>query len=101
AMPQREPRALIREEFPDVHVSLSSEVLPRIREWPRLSTALLNAYLEPVIVHYVDHLNRGLDAAGLRTQERFLMQSNRRLLTAFCQRNILAPQDPRSPPPPY
>src|SRR4029450_6857777 len=55
---------------------LSSEVLPRIREWPRLSTTLLNAYLEPVIVHYVDHLNRGLDAAGLRTQQRFLMQSN-------------------------
>ena len=41
-------RALILEEFPGVHVSLSSEVLPRIREWPRLSTTLLNAYLEPV-----------------------------------------------------
>jgi N-methylhydantoinase A len=42
-----------------VHVSLSSEVLPRIREWPRLSTTLLNAYLEPVMVHYIDHLNAG------------------------------------------
>jgi N-methylhydantoinase A len=73
---ERETRALIREEFPAVHVSVSSEVLPRIREWPRLSTTLLNAYLEPVIVHYVDYLNRGLDAAGLRTQQRFLMQSN-------------------------
>ena len=41
---------LIREEFPSAHVSLSSEVLPRIREWPRLSTTLLNAYLEPVLV---------------------------------------------------
>src|SRR4029434_10266401 len=76
AMPQREPRALIREEFPDVHVSLSSEVLPRIREWPRLSTTLLNAYLEPVMVHYIAHLNAGLDAAGLTTQQRFRMQSN-------------------------
>lgn len=73
---EQETRALIREEFPGVHVSLSSEVLPRIREWPRLSTTLLNAYLEPVIVHYVDHLNRGLDAAGLRARQRFLMQSN-------------------------
>ena len=69
-------RALIQEEFPGAHVSLSSEVLPRIREWPRLSTTLLNAYLEPVLVHYIDHLNGGLDEAGVTTQQRFLMQSN-------------------------
>jgi N-methylhydantoinase A len=69
-------RALIREEHSDAHVSLSSEVLPRLREWPRLSTTLVNAYLEPVMVRYIDHLNRGLDAAGVRTQQRFLMQSN-------------------------
>jgi N-methylhydantoinase A len=69
-------RRLIHEEFPGVHVSLSSEVLPRIREWARLSTTLLNAYLEPVLVHYIDHLNRGLDQANVGTQQRFLMQSN-------------------------
>src|ERR1700687_1220094 len=71
-----ETRALIREEWPGVHVSLSSEVLPRIREWARLSTTLLNAYLEPVMVHYIGHLNGGLDDAGVLTQQRFLMQSN-------------------------
>ena len=59
-----------------MQVSLSSEVLPRIREWPRLSTTLLNAYLEPVMVRYIDHLNSGLDDAGVRTRQRFLMQSN-------------------------
>ena len=69
-------RTLIHEEWPGVQVSLSSEVLPRIREWARLSTTLLNAYLEPVMVHYIDHLNRGLDAAGVQTPQRFLMQSN-------------------------
>src|SRR5215467_11732604 len=69
-------RKLIHEEFPGVHVSLSSDVLPRIREWARLSTTLLNAYLEPVLVHYIDHLNRGLDEASIGTQQRFLMQSN-------------------------
>src|SRR5262245_57568431 len=69
-------RKLIHEEFPGVHLSLSSEVLPRIREWARLSTTLLNAYLEPVMVLYIGHLNRGLDAAGLGTRQRFLMQSN-------------------------
>jgi N-methylhydantoinase A len=73
---EEETRALIHEEWPGVHVSLSSEVLPRIREWARLSTTLLNAYLEPVMVHYIAHLNSGLDDAGIRTQQRFLMQSN-------------------------
>jgi N-methylhydantoinase A len=73
---ERQARALIRQEYPGVHVSLSSEVLPRIREWPRLSTTLVNAYLEPVMVRYVGDLNAGLDAAGLMTRQRFLMQSN-------------------------
>src|SRR5262249_22156537 len=66
----------ILSEFPDVHVSLSSEVLPRVREWPRLSTTLVNAYLVPVLVRYIGDLNRGLDAAGIRARQRFLMQSN-------------------------
>ncbi len=69
-------RELIQEELPGIHVSLSSEVLPRIREWPRMSTTLVNAYLEPVLVRYIAHLNDGLDQAGVVTRQRFLMQSN-------------------------
>src|SRR5262249_15990700 len=38
---EQETRVLIAEEFPDAHVSLSSDVLPRVREWPRLSTTLV------------------------------------------------------------
>src|SRR5712675_1541944 len=73
---EQETRALILSEFPGVHVSLSSEVLPRVREWPRLSTTLVNAYLEPVLARYIGDLNRGLDVVGIRTRQRFLMQSN-------------------------
>ncbi len=73
---EQETRKLIHQEFPGVHVSLSCEVLPRIREWPRLSTTLINAYLEPVLVRYIDYLNQGLNDAGVLTQQRFLMQSN-------------------------
>ena len=68
--------ALIREAFPDVHISLSCDVLPRVREWPRLSATLLNAYLAPVLVTYIADLEKRLSAAGLTTQQRFLMQSN-------------------------
>ena len=71
-----ETRRLILAEHPDAHVSLSCEVLPRLREWPRLSTTLINAYLEPVLVRYIGYLNQGLDEARIGTQQRFLMQSN-------------------------
>jgi N-methylhydantoinase A len=73
---EQETRRIIHEEFPGVSVSLSSDVLPRIREWPRLSSTLLNAYLEPILVRYIGDLNKGLDEAGFTTQQRFLMQSN-------------------------
>ncbi|MEE8445789.1 MAG: hydantoinase/oxoprolinase family protein [Alphaproteobacteria bacterium] len=68
--------AIIRELAPDAFVSLSSEVLPRIREWPRMSTTLMNAYLEPVLARYAADIDRGLDGAGIDTPRRFLMQSN-------------------------
>ena len=67
---------IIREEMPDAFVSLSSDVLSRIREWPRMSTTLLNAYLEPVLSRYCADLDGGLDKAAIRTPRRFLMQSN-------------------------
>jgi N-methylhydantoinase A len=73
---EEETRRIALEEAPDLYVSISSEVLPRLREWPRMSTTLLNAYLEPVLVRYIDHLSKGLDDAGVSTQRRFLMQSN-------------------------
>src|SRR5579863_7848188 len=68
--------ALIREIFPDAHISLSSEVLSRVREWPRLSATLLNAYLAPVLVTYIADLEKRLNGDGVTTQQRFLMQSN-------------------------
>ncbi len=68
--------AMIREAFPQVHVSLSCEVLSRVREWPRLSATLLNAYLAPVLVAYIADLEKRLTAEGATTQQRFLMQSN-------------------------
>ncbi len=73
---ERRTAALVREVFPDVQISLSSDVLSRIREWPRLSATLLNAYLAPVLVGYVADLERRLNGAGMTTPQRFLMQSN-------------------------
>src|SRR5262249_57681451 len=46
---ERATAEIIRELAPSAAISLSSVVLPRLREWPRLSTTLVNAYLEPVL----------------------------------------------------
>ena len=69
-------REILEQEIPNAFISLSSKVLPRIREWPRLSTTLLNAYLEPVLAKYTNDLDRGLLKLGVTTPRRFLMQSN-------------------------
>ncbi len=73
---EQRSREIIAEEWPEGHVSLSSDVLPRIREWPRMSTTLLNAYLEPTLIGYIGDLSDGLDGGGATTPQRFLMQSN-------------------------
>ena len=73
---ERRSAALIRELNPHAHVSLSCEVLSRVREWPRMSATLLNAYLAPVLVTYVADLEKRLNEAGVTTAQRFLMQSN-------------------------
>ena len=76
--PDHESRTkeILREVDPACFVSLSSEVLPRIREWPRLSTTLINAYLEPVMSGYISRLKEGLHGKGLKTRQLFVMQSN-------------------------
>jgi N-methylhydantoinase A len=76
--PAHEARAaqIIRAAVPAAVISRSSAVLPRIREWPRLSTTLLNAYLAPVLARYTGDLADGLDGLGVVTKQRFLMQSN-------------------------
>jgi N-methylhydantoinase A len=73
---EQRSRDILAEVAPGLHVSLSSDVLPRVREWPRLSTTLVNAYLAPVLTRYITELSRGLDARGITTPQRFLMQSN-------------------------
>ncbi len=73
---ERATADIIRETVPGSYVSLSSAVLPRIREWPRFSTTLVNATLVPVLARYVADIAAGLDARGATTRRRFLMQSN-------------------------
>ncbi|WP_089940587.1 hydantoinase/oxoprolinase family protein [Candidatus Entotheonella palauensis] len=45
------------ETIPDLYVSLSSDVQPEFREYERLSTTVLNAYLQPIIADYLRDLS--------------------------------------------
>ncbi len=51
-------RRVIIEELPEVHLSLSSEIDPQIREYERTTTTVLNAYAAPAIADYVGKLDR-------------------------------------------
>src|SRR5262249_59227530 len=73
---ERRVREIILEELPDCSVSLSSEVLPQIREYYRLSTTVINAYLQPILARYIAQLDRRLGGAGLATRQKYIMQSN-------------------------
>jgi N-methylhydantoinase A len=76
--PQHEERvgAIIAEELAECSVSLSSAVLPQIREYYRLSTTVINAYLQPILERYIANLDRRLAAAGVATPQKYIMQSN-------------------------
>ena len=69
-------REIIAEEMPGCSVSLSSEVLPQIREYFRLSTTVINAYLQPILARYIAQLDARLSAARVTTRQRYIMQSN-------------------------
>jgi N-methylhydantoinase A len=69
-------RAIIEEEMPGVAVSLSSDVMPQIREYYRLSTTVINAYLEPILARYIANLEQRLAEVRVKTPQKYIMQSN-------------------------
>jgi N-methylhydantoinase A len=59
-------REIIHEIAPEVFVVLSSELSPRIREYPRNVTTLMNAQIAPILRSYLEPLTAELQARGLR-----------------------------------
>ena len=72
---ERRVRDIIHEIDPDLFVSLSSDVLPQVREFERVSTTVVNAYTSPKLRAYLEQLSARLEAQGFRGGL-FLMQSN-------------------------
>ena len=76
--PEHEQRTkqILHEEVPEIPVSLSCEVMPRIREWPRFSTTYLDAIVGPVLIDYIRKLEDSFKEIGLENTPRYLMQAN-------------------------
>lgn len=75
--PQHEEqvRAILEEELPGMFLSISHEVLPEFREFERLSTTVINAFIGPTMASYLGRLRKNLEAEGLQTVPK-VTQSN-------------------------
>src|SRR5262249_31277732 len=49
-------RRIVAEEFPEAFICTGHEVAPEFREYERMSTTVVNAYLGPVMQNYIDRL---------------------------------------------
>ncbi len=61
---ERRAREIAHERYPDLPVSISSDLVSEYREYERTLTAVLNAYAKPQVALYVDHLESSLNKAG-------------------------------------
>jgi N-methylhydantoinase A len=59
-----EAAKIVREEWPDVFLTLSSEIAPVIGEYERTATTVVNSYLGPIISRYVELLENRLRLNG-------------------------------------
>jgi N-methylhydantoinase A len=72
---ERAAAAAIAQRFPALSLSLSSDIAPEMREYPRMVTSVANAYVRPIAETYLDRLEAALRDAGI-PGSLFLMLSN-------------------------
>ena len=72
---ERLTRSAVAKTLPRAYISLSSEVLPQIKEYERVCTTVVNAYVGPILSDYLARLGRRLAEAGYR-EPVLVMQSH-------------------------
>ena len=72
---------VLRQRAPDVILTLSSDLLPEMKEYERTSTTVINSYVRPVVERYLTLLTGGLTDMGV-TVPLTVMQSNGGLATS-------------------
>ncbi|MFB6223238.1 MAG: hydantoinase/oxoprolinase family protein [Haloarcula sp.] len=83
---ERRVAEILQESGLDASYSLSSDVLPEIREYERTLTTSLNASLKPVMDRYIGNLESNIDDSGISAELK-IMQSNGGIITADAARD--------------
>ncbi len=72
---EQQAAELVRAELPDAYLTVSTDLLPSIRFYDRVSTTALNSYVGPILSHYLDQLMGRLGEIGFNGIL-LIMQSN-------------------------
>ncbi len=82
-------KEILQKEYPELIVSISSEILSEFREYERMSTVTINAYVMPKVNRYVSHLEGKLKEMGVKS-DLYIMQSNGGVITSETAREASA-----------
>ena len=66
---------IVREELPAVSISASHQVAPGMREYPRASTTIANAYVQPITERYLERVESGLKDCGIDAPLNIMLSS--------------------------
>ena len=77
----------VRAVWPNEHVTSAVQLLPEVREFERVSTGALNAFLQPVVGNYIERLELAL-ADGDFAGRFFIVQSNGGVMTSKAARAL-------------
>ncbi len=61
-------KAIVQERFPDMPISLSSEILPEFREYDRAITTVMNDYVQPIMRRYLSRIEERLAQEGVKSR---------------------------------
>ena len=73
-------KRLVREMMPDAYVSVSSEILPEFREFERVSTTVVNAFVGPRMGNYLERFQARVRSVGIGVQP-YTIHSNGGLMS--------------------
>lgn len=62
---ERKIRDIASEMFPDLPVTISTEILPEFREYERCLTTVMNSYVRPIMANYLTGIQQKLTDANL------------------------------------
>jgi N-methylhydantoinase A len=77
---------LVRREFPDLYVSISSEIFPHIREYERWTTTTVNASAQPLVHQYLARLDKSLRGLGFRGALSIMASNGGTIMPEIAQR---------------